>query len=215
MPEPSPSDPFADFTAEYAGAAQPPAPGRRAAPRRFSALAFVAGLAVGAALGAGGAAAVAWAWTRESAGKPPPAEAPAPEEAVAGEKDRLRGAWVVVGANGNPIDWSKGALLWRIQEDGGVLERGAADGSHSREGTLAYMLHPTESPKAIDIHWKSGEASGKTCLGIYRLEAFDKLLICLADPGKDRPTDFTPREDAGRLLLQLRRFDSFSFDENK
>src|SRR5262245_29097949 len=106
MAGPSPSDPFAGFTADYAGAAKASALGRRAAAGRFNVLAFVAGLAVGAALGAGGAAAVAWAWTRESAGKPSPAGATAPDEAVAGEKDRLRGAWVVVGANGNPVAWS-------------------------------------------------------------------------------------------------------------
>jgi hypothetical protein len=44
-----------------------------------------------------------------------------------------------------------------------------------------------------------GQFEGKTMLGIYDLQG-DTLRFCFADPGKERPTNFTTKAGDGRTL---------------
>jgi hypothetical protein len=46
--------------------------------------------------------------------------------------------------------------------------------------------------------------AGQTRAGIYVLED-GKLTLCLAETGRDRPTNFTATAESGRLLMMLRK----------
>jgi uncharacterized protein (TIGR03067 family) len=50
-------------------------------------------------------------------------------------------------------------------------------------------LDPSSSPRNIDVEMTEGDFKGKTLLGIYKFED-DKQVMCIAPPGKDRPTKF-------------------------
>jgi uncharacterized protein (TIGR03067 family) len=56
--------------------------------------------------------------------------------------------------------------------------------------------HPT-----IDLLIEDGpeESKGKTSKGLYKLEG-EKLTLCVSAPGKDRPKEFAPVEDAAYLF---------------
>lgn len=66
-------------------------------------------------------------------------------------------------------------------------------------------LDPTKKPKQIDLSNESGPDKGKTLLAIYELNG-DEYKVCIAAPGKDRPTEFSSKKDSGqRLIISKRR----------
>jgi uncharacterized protein (TIGR03067 family) len=56
-------------------------------------------------------------------------------------------------------------------------------------------LDPTQNPKAVDILITAGPLKGKTRLGIYQIDG-DTETVCLAQPGRNRPTSFDSRQGA-------------------
>ena len=75
-------------------------------------------------------------------------------------------------------------------------------GDETVQGTIE--INPTKKPKTIDVKPDSGTNKGKTLLGIYELDG-DSLKLCLAPPGKDRPTAFaTAAENAQQLVVYKR-----------
>ena len=73
------------------------------------------------------------------------------------------------------------------------------EGEHAISGK--YTLDPTKTPKWIDAHVKDGGMKGKTMVGIYKIED-DVHTLCVAQPGKDRPTAFDSKQ--GTLLVWKR-----------
>jgi uncharacterized protein (TIGR03067 family) len=67
-----------------------------------------------------------------------------------------------------------------------------------------FKIDPTASPKAIDITITDGPDKDKTAKGIYELTD-DTQTICMAAPGKPRPTEFVSKPDSGLILQVLRR----------
>jgi uncharacterized protein (TIGR03067 family) len=61
----------------------------------------------------------------------------------------------------------------------------------------------SQNPKQVDWVLTSGEKT-VTVQGIYTLEK-DSLKVCLARPGKPRPTEFSTKENDGRRLIVLKR----------
>jgi hypothetical protein len=60
---------------------------------------------------------------------------------------------------------------------------------------------------------EEGESRGKTCAGVYRLDAFDRLSVRLGEPGGPRPDGLG---GSGPPVLRLTRFDTLSFrDKDK
>ena len=75
-------------------------------------------------------------------------------------------------------------------------------GDESVQGTIE--INPTKKPKTIDVKPDSGSNKGKTLLGIYELDG-DNLKICLAAPGKERPTAFATAPENGQQLVVYKR----------
>jgi uncharacterized protein (TIGR03067 family) len=67
-----------------------------------------------------------------------------------------------------------------------------------------FTIDPTKKPKTIDYEMTEGPTTGKTHLGIYKLDG-DKIHFCFAAPGNDRPTDFTAKEGSQHTLSVWKR----------
>ncbi|HEY7315205.1 MAG TPA: TIGR03067 domain-containing protein [Gemmataceae bacterium] len=76
--------------------------------------------------------------------------------------------------------------VWEFGK-GGQLQTTGADGK--KDAPSRYVLNTTTNPPQIDIITIDG-----TGLGIYRLKG-DRLEICWACPGTERPTKFVPNTD--------------------
>jgi len=68
----------------------------------------------------------------------------------------------------------------------------------------AFKVDATKKPKTMDMTPSEGRYKDKTLLGIYELDG-DTLKICFAEPGKDRPTDFTSKAGSGVVLAIHKR----------
>jgi uncharacterized protein (TIGR03067 family) len=125
------------------------------------------------------------------------------DEAIQKERKKYQGTWQVVELeiDGNKTaeeDAKKFTVVneadgkWRIEVDGNVVARGTS------------KLDPTAKPKAIDLTMTEGESSGKTALAIYEL-GDDTRKVCLAQPDKERPTEFAAPAGSGHILAVLKR----------
>jgi uncharacterized protein (TIGR03067 family) len=68
----------------------------------------------------------------------------------------------------------------------------------------AFKIDPTVTPKTIDITITDGPDKDRTAKGIYELRG-DTQKICMAAPGKARPTEFVSKPDSGHVIQVLRR----------
>jgi uncharacterized protein (TIGR03067 family) len=66
-------------------------------------------------------------------------------------------------------------------------------------------IDPTRTHGAVDFVADGPGATGKTSLGLYLLEG-DELNVCVAPPGRERPTSFAHQRGSGHSLYLLRRF---------
>jgi RNA polymerase sigma factor (sigma-70 family) len=139
---------------------------------------------------------------RESGGAKKPDKA---KDAAVEELRALQGEWKVVAlaengrkATANDV---KG-MRWTFK---GTRLLGFDPGQPQKEfGEV--RLDPTKEPKHIDIVSLEGNLKGKTLQGIYKREK-GRLTVCLRDPGKGRPTEFTADagSDQGMITLESLR----------
>jgi uncharacterized protein (TIGR03067 family) len=61
----------------------------------------------------------------------------------------------------------------------------------------------TQNPKAVDVLLLSGPFIGKKRLGIYKIEG-DTETVCLAQPGKDRPSRFDSKQGALHVWIRVK-----------
>jgi uncharacterized protein (TIGR03067 family) len=119
-----------------------------------------------------------------------------------GDKD-LEGSWELksVVRDGKeqpppPVDLGKAVMTFK----GETLAMTAKDDSKK----AAFTVDPTKKPRTIDIVAEDGPDKGKTLKGIYEVKD-DELRMCIADAGKDRPTELAAKEGSGCGLMTLKR----------
>jgi uncharacterized protein (TIGR03067 family) len=117
-----------------------------------------------------------------------------------GEIEKLEGTWSIVAAErqGRP---EKDDLKVKVTFTGNRFTA-RRQGQVLLEGSI--RLDPSAKPKRIDTRMSSGPNKGRTRLGIYELNG-DRLRICYAEFGKDRPAVFSTREGTGFLLFVYQR----------
>jgi uncharacterized protein (TIGR03067 family) len=115
--------------------------------------------------------------------------------AVAKDKKRLQGTWVVqsVRQDGKAKDDGKGT---EVTFAGDNVTLRLKKGGEQKEMKATYKIDPTQTPKTIDV------VSGKgTMRAIYELKG-DTLRVCHKKIEEERPTEFS---DAGGVIITLTR----------
>ncbi len=121
------------------------------------------------------------------------------------EKDRqlYAGTWQIssLEVNGNKVseeDAKKITVInkedgtWTLEVEGKVVGRGTS------------KIDPTKKPKTIDLTETDGEQKGQTALGIYEVEK-DSRKVCVAELGKDRPSEFSSKAGSNHILAVFKR----------
>jgi uncharacterized protein (TIGR03067 family) len=119
------------------------------------------------------------------------------------DRQKYSGTWQAVSgvSNGNTVkdeDARKIVVIneadgkWTILVEGKVFAKGTS------------KMNPSAKPKAIDITCTEGDPKGKTYLGIYEVGENTRK-VCLAEAGKERPTDFSSKEGSGNILVHFQR----------
>jgi hypothetical protein len=75
-------------------------------------------------------------------------------------------------------------------------------GQEVQEGTT--KLYPDKKPRAMDITATIGANKGKVFLSIYKVDG-DTYLSCVAQAGKDRPTEFSSKPGTDHYLFRWQR----------
>jgi uncharacterized protein (TIGR03067 family) len=129
--------------------------------------------------------------------------ADAKDEAIKKDRQKYAGTWQVVSleVDGNQAAEENARKItvinemdgqWTIEVEGKVIARGTSE------------IDPTKKPKSVDLTQTEGEAKGQTVLGIYEL-GDDTRKVCLGQPGKERPTEFSSTAGGGHILAVLKR----------
>ena len=124
----------------------------------------------------------------------------AKDEAIKKDRKQYEGTWQVVSleVDGKQVpeeDAKKITVVneadgqWAIEVEGKVVARGTSE------------IDPTKKPKAVDLTVTEGDDKGKTALGIYEIGE-DTRKVCLGQPGKERPAEFSSTA-GGRLILAV------------
>jgi len=125
--------------------------------------------------------------------------ADAPPDAVKQELAKLQGTWQLVSAE---TDGEK-APEERVQQIRVVIagsKHTVYFGADAVAKDVPFTLDPTKSPKATDDTLPDGQV----VRGIYKLDG-DILTSCVAQAGKDRPTEFKTKEGTDQILLSYKK----------
>jgi uncharacterized protein (TIGR03067 family) len=128
---------------------------------------------------------------------------PPKADAVKDELAKMEGTWRLASGefNGQPMPEEQVKPISRtISGDKYEIFR---DGTSLGKGTMT--LDPTKKPKTVDAEM-TGAAGGppRKALGIYELDG-DTMKTCIAEPGKDRPTEFATKSGNGHRLYVWKR----------
>lgn len=122
------------------------------------------------------------------------------EDAAKKEQEKWQGTWTLKSVENNGAKMPEGRLAgfgYRMTVTGDRYVH-TVKGMNIRD--VAFTLDPTAKPKTIDTRDKDN----KTEKGIYELDG-DTLRVCLAEEGKDRPTEFSAKEGTRCSLMVFKR----------
>ena len=130
----------------------------------------------------------------------------AQDDAVKTEFARLDGAWQVFGheTDGKPTNEEH----WRTVQfvfKGNQLTFLGDDILRKKVGKITLVIDPSTTPRVIDLKIVEGEFKGTNLEGIYEIKD-DRLKMCFRnDTTKNRPLNFSTKEDANLVLFVLKR----------
>ena len=135
-------------------------------------------------------------------GKPRPADSKEARRIAREDLKKLQGTWdrVTMEVDGEAVGSEK-IEGWTAGYEDDLLTLNGPDGPY-RRGIVT--LDPGHSPKATNTWDLDGPFADRTVPGIYDLDG-DKLRVCFARPGEDRPTEFTTKRGTGFLLCVYKR----------
>ena len=117
--------------------------------------------------------------------------------------ERMQGAWQLKALNregdSEPLKGITANMQIVVEGDRRTVQAGKAVYTQAY-----YAIDPYAQPPAIDVIVTGGSMRGQTLLGIYSIEG-DRMRVCLASAGRDRPRDFNPRAGSGQTLQELER----------
>lgn len=117
------------------------------------------------------------------------------------DKDKIQGAWHVVSGEDDGKNLArkdvKGTEVVITADKITVMENG-------KKRVMTYKLDPDKKPRHIDLTTVEGSDEGKMAPGIYDLDA-NRLRICFAEPGGERPKDFDPKKGSKEMRFVMRR----------
>jgi uncharacterized protein (TIGR03067 family) len=124
-----------------------------------------------------------------------------PTEDVKKELEKFRGTWkwVFMESEGTKLPEATFKDSRLIMDGDKFIAR---DPQATYRGTFTVSVN--QKPKTIDVTFTEGPEKGKSFKGIYELQG-DTYKVCLALPGKDRPTEFVSKPESGHVLEVLRR----------
>jgi uncharacterized protein (TIGR03067 family) len=122
------------------------------------------------------------------------------DDAAKADREKLQGKWKVTSGviDGNAIP--KGQLGGELNYKGDKYSWSFGDQS----GTGTFKLDPSKNPKQLDAVPGDGPAQGQTVEHIYEIDG-DKLKLCFALPGTDRPKEFKSTAGSGLWLFTYKR----------
>jgi uncharacterized protein (TIGR03067 family) len=113
----------------------------------------------------------------------------APSPVDDAELKRHEGRWTVVEMTykGQPAEPETLRPMERVVSEARVVWK--REGKSFAATSLA--VDPSKEPPTVDLVPEGGRFKSEPTLGIYRWEGNDRLVVCLAPPGKPRPASFT------------------------
>jgi RNA polymerase sigma-70 factor (ECF subfamily) len=131
------------------------------------------------------------------------AQVPKQEKALESNQEKaIEGSWVTesIVRDGKTLDESKGVTFEFGKDTLTIIH----EGGRLEPGTHKYKLGTSEMPMTIDLKTTRPDDKEMASKGIYSLKG-DTLIICLAEPGADRPTELRATAGSGTTLTVLRR----------
>lgn len=127
----------------------------------------------------------------------------AKDEAIKKDRKQIEGTWrvVILEVNGNKAMEEDAKKLTVVNGADGTWSLLSEDKEISK-GTST--IDPMKKPKTIDFTASIGGDKGMTHLGIYELGENNRK-VCIAPPGKDRPTEFSSTPGSGYILVTFER----------
>lgn len=104
------------------------------------------------------------------------------------EPDELQASWANI----------KGDTLRMVEV------RGRGDSRPTYMDDFVIQIDPSKPPGEMNFVYRDGPQAGQMRPGIYTLEG-DRLKLCLAEVGAQRPTAFVGKDDPPQLLVVLQR----------
>jgi uncharacterized protein (TIGR03067 family) len=121
------------------------------------------------------------------------------DDAIKGDKG-LEGEWKPISAvrDGKESPPLPDGSLATFKADEIMMKTG------DRDYTVSIKVDAGKTPKTIDLTPADGPKKGETIKGIYEIKG-DELHVCTAEPGKDRPTEFSSKQGSNWSLMTLKR----------